>query len=249
MAATSVTYNFESSASGDLFEGGGVPGWSQDIPNPTAFGQTFPLAYIATTDFGGGASLTAHLGTQFANTPDNADTVLTGDLSSLSFYNTMSLSFNLAIVDDSADSFEGRDAFSVGLVNSAGSHIVTIGLTPVVGDNESWDLTVGTNGSTIATPYQVSANSAYGFFIDSDTTGTDFRFGPAGGNQVTIDTLGAVGTLNTITGIAFEHDPLSPAGTSANTMIFDEVAVQIPEPSSSLLMVLSAGLVAIRRRR
>ena len=249
MAANSVTYDFESSASGDLFDGGGVAGWSQDTANPSAFGQTFPLAYISATDFGGGSSLTAHLGTQFANTPDNADTTLTGDLSSLSVYNTMSVSFNMAIVDDSADSFEGRDAFSVGLANSAGSRVVTVGFAPVVGDNESWDVTVGTNGSTVPTQYQLSANSAYSFSINSNTAGTDFLFGPAGGSQVRIDTLGAVGSLNTITGIAFEHDPLSPAGTSAHTMIFDNVNVQVPEPSSSLLMILSAGLLAVRRRR
>ena len=92
IAANSVTYDFETSSSGDLFEAGGVSGWSQDTSNPTAFGQTFPLAYISATDFGGGSSNSAHLGTQVANTPDNADTTLTGDLSSLDpIYNMMNV--------------------------------------------------------------------------------------------------------------------------------------------------------------
>ncbi|MDA7626994.1 hypothetical protein N8672_03060, partial [Akkermansiaceae bacterium] len=109
-AANSVTYDFESSTSGDLFDGGGVTGWSQDTSNPSAFGQTFPLAYVAATNFGGGSSNSAHLGTQVANTPDNADTTLTGDLSSLDpIYNMLNVSFNMAVLDDSADSFEGRD--------------------------------------------------------------------------------------------------------------------------------------------
>ena len=41
MAASSVTYDFNSSSSGDLFEGAGVSGWSQANSNPAAFGQTF----------------------------------------------------------------------------------------------------------------------------------------------------------------------------------------------------------------
>jgi len=249
MGANSVTYDFESSSSGDLFAGGGVAGWSQDTANPSAFGQTFPLAYISTTDFGGGASNSAHLGTQFANTPDNASTTITGSLSALPIHNTLSASFNVAVLDNAADSFEGRDAFNIGLVNSAGSYVATIGFSPTVGDNEIWDVAVGVNGSTSTTPYQVSANSAYSFYINSDTTGTDFRFGPAGGNQVTIDSFDALGTLGTITGIAFEHEPLAAVGTSANTLAFDNVNVQVPEPSSSLLMILSAGLLAVRRRR
>jgi len=250
IAANSVTYDFETSSSGDLFEVGGVTGWSQDTSNPTAFGQTFPLAYVSATDFGGGSSNSAHLGTQVANTPDNADTTLTGDLSSLDpIYNMLNVSFNMAVLDDSADSFEGRDAFNVALTTASGSQVATIGFSPSAGNNEVWDVSVGVNGSTSTTPYQVSANSGYSFYISSRDNTTDFKFGPDGGNIVTIDSFVAATSLNSITGITFEHDPLSEVGTSAHTLAFDNLTVQIPEPSSSLLMILSAGLIAIRRRR
>ncbi len=251
MGANSVTYDFDSSASGDLFSDGGVAGWSQDTSNPTAFGQAFPLAYISATDFGGGSSNSAHLGTQFGNTPDNADTTLTGDLSSLPIYNMMNVSFNMAILDNAADSFEGRDVFNVGLVNSTGGQVATIGFTPATGDNETWDVSIGMNGSAVATPYQVSANSAYSFYLNSRDNTTDFLFGAAGGSSVLIDSFSFTGanSINSVSGITFEHDPLSPVGTSAHTLAFDNVNVQIPEPSSSLLMILSAGLLAVRRRR
>lgn len=255
-AASSVTYDFQSSAAGDLFTGGGVSGWSQDTTNPQAFGQTFPLAYVAATNFGGGSSTSAHLGTQQSNTPDNADTTLTGDLSSLDpIYNMVNVSFNLAVLDDSADSYEGRDAFNVALTTASGAQAATIGFTPSAGNNEVWDIAVGINGSTSTTPYTISANAGYTFFIESRDNETLFLYGPDGatfgnGNKIGIATLnGKVTSLNSITGIAFEHDPLSPVGTSAHTLAFDNVSVQIPEPSSSLLMFLSAGLIVIRRRR
>ena len=252
-AANSVTYDFQSSTAGDLFTGGGVAGWSQDTTNPQAFGQTFPLAYVAATNFGGGSSVSAHLGTQQSNTPDNADTTLTGSLSSLDpIYNMVNVSFNLAVLDDSADSYEGRDAFNVALTDASGAQAATIGFTPSAGNNEVWDIQVGVNGSTSTTPQTISANSGYSFYIASRDNLTTFSYGAGDGSGLIIG-LGSfnekVTSLNSITGIAFEHDPLSPVGTSAHTLAFDNVSVQIPEPSSSLLMVLSAGLIAIRRRR
>jgi hypothetical protein len=252
-AASSVTYDFQSSAAGDLFADSGVAGWSQDTTNPKAFGQTFPLAYVAATNFGGGSSVSAHLGTQQSNTPDNADTTLTGSLSSLDpIYNMVSVSFNLAVLDDSADSYDGRDNFNIALIDASGAQAATIGLTPTASNNEVWDIAVGVNGSTSTTPQTISANSGYSFYIESRDNLTSFSYGAGDGSGLRIG-LGSfdekVTSLNSITGIAFEHDPLSPVGTSAHTLAFDNVSVQIPEPSSSLLMVLSAGLIAIRRRR
>jgi hypothetical protein len=72
VASNTVTYDFDSSSVGDVFTNGGVSGWTQSNSNPEAFGQSFPLAYIASSNFGGGGSNAAHLGTQFANTPDIA---------------------------------------------------------------------------------------------------------------------------------------------------------------------------------
>jgi hypothetical protein len=254
-AANSLTYDFNSSVANDKFEGGGVAGWSQDTPNPSAFGNPFPLAYVAATNFqnGEGLSNSAHLGTQRANTSNNADTTLTGDLSSLDpIYNMMNVSFNMAILDDNTDSYEGRDNFNVALTDASGAQAATIGLSPNAGSNEKWDVSVGVNGSTSTTGYTISAQSSYNFYIESRDNLTSFSYGAGDGSGLRIG-LGSfnekVTSLNSITGIAFEHDPLSPVGTSAHTLAFDNISVQIPEPSSSLLMVLSAGLIAIRRRR
>ena len=109
IAANSLTYDFDTSSSDDLFTGGGVSGWSQDIANPSAFGETFPLAYVSATNFGDGSTSSAHLGTQRSNTPDNASTTLTGSLTSLTaggqqnaphIYNMVSVSFDVAVLDN-----------------------------------------------------------------------------------------------------------------------------------------------------
>jgi hypothetical protein len=265
-AATQLNYDFESpTSSGDLFSGNGVSGWSQDTANPSAFGQTFPLAYVSATNFGSGSSNSAHLGTQFSNDPGNARTTLTGSLTSLTaggqqnaphIYNMVNASFNLAVLDDSSDSFTGRDAFSVALTTASGAEAATIGLSPTSGNNDTWDVSVGVNGSTSTTGATITANSAYRFYIESLDGSTTFKYEAVDGTGNTWinvinsgNTIASTGTLNQVTGIAFSHDPLASVGSSANTLAFDEISVQIPEPSSSLLMVLSAGLIAIRRRR
>ena len=264
-AATQLNYDFDSSSSGDQFSGNGVSGWSQDIANPSAFGQTFPLAYVSATNFGGGSSNSAHLGTQVANTPNNASTTLTGDLTSLTaggqpnaghVYNYISASFNLAVLDDSSDSFTGRDDFSVALTTDSGAEAATIGLSPTSGNNDTWDVSVTAGGTTSTTGGTITANSAYKFYIESLDGSTTFKYEAADGtgntwiSSVDFDVVSPfTNTLNQVTGIAFSHDPLGTAGSSANTLAFDEISVQIPEPSSSLLMVLSAGLIAVRRRR
>ena len=126
-AATQLNYDFDSSSSGDLFSGSGVSGWSQDGANPSAFGQTFPLAYVSATNFGSVSSNSAHLGTQFANTPGNASTTLTGSLTSLTaggqqnaphIYNMVKASCSLGVLDESSDSVKGRTRFSVTLTNT-----------------------------------------------------------------------------------------------------------------------------------
>ena len=262
-AANSLTYDFDSSSSGDLFSGSGVSGWSQDVANPAAFGQTTPLAYIAATNFGGGSSNSAHVGTQLGNTVNGVDTTLTGSLTSLAagngthVYNMVSASFNVAVLDNSADSFTGRDGFSVALTTDAGAQAATVGFSPNGDDNDKWDVSVGVNGSTSTTGQTIDANSAYRFYIDSLDGATNFSFSAADGSGLTIGLASInsgngsafTNTLNQVTGIAFTHDPIAGDGTSANTLAFDEISVQIPEPSSSLLMILSAGLIAIRRRR
>ena len=164
----------------------------------------------------------------------------------------MSVSLDMAVIDDSADAFLGRDAFSVALTTASGAQAATIGFNPTTGNNEQWDVSVGVNGNTSTTGQVISAGSGYTFYIDSRDNTTSFSFSAADGSGLTIGlgTInGIVTDLNSVTGISFEHDTLSGPGTSAHTMVIEDVSVQIPEPSSSLLMVLSAGLIAIRRRR
>jgi len=246
--ATTVTYDFQSETLGDLFTGG-VTGWSQATPNPSAFGTTFPLAYIASTGFGSGPTNSGHLGTQFANTADNSPTTVSGTLG-LSGSVIGSLTLNLAILDNTADSFPGRDAFSVSVVSPSGAGIARLGLTPTVGQETQWDISIGVNGAPLTpTVASVQSLSGYIFQLDFSTASTSFRYGPQGGSpSVLIGDRAAPFTFE-FGEIAMTHTPMAAAGTSANTLVFDNIVATIPEPSSALLGLASLVLLCGCRRR
>ena len=44
------------------------------------------------------------------------------------------------------------------------------------------------------------------------------------------------------------HNPLGDEGTSANSLVFDNIAVSIPEPSSAALLILGSAFLFGRRR-
>ena len=240
-----VLYDFSSESSGDLFAGG-VTGWTQDSINPSAFGQTFPLAYISTTNFGSGGTNAGHLGTQFSNTPDNSSTTVTG---SLAVPNAQSITLNLAILDNNVDTFVGRDAFSVTVSTVGSSKLAQIDFTPTVGDETLWDISLGVNGAAVSgTLATVRSLSGYIFQIDFGPGATNFSYGAQGGlADVAIGSRPAVSSFD-LGEIAMTHTPVAPVGTSANTLVFDNIGVVIPEPSSSLLIFLGLGVLGRRRR-
>lgn len=267
--AISVGYDFESQSTGDRFTGavvssitgavtgpaaGDVAGWSQDKPNRTSFGQVQALAYIASTNFGGGSTNTGHLGTQFANTSDNSSTTLTGeiDVSSLDFPASR-VTLNLAILDDTTDQFTGRDAFHVALTGNIGQGLAEINFTPTVGDDESWDISVAVNGGgATTTTATLDSLAGYVFGINFGPLNTEFSYGPSQGTTSpiifsTVDPVPLFGAQ--IANIEMTHEPLVAAGTSANTLVFDDIVVTVPEPGSSLMLCLGLGALAQRRRR
>lgn len=243
-ACAAIVYDFNAESLGDLFAGE-VTGWTQDSPNPSAFGQTFPLAYIATTNFGSGGSNSGHLGTQFANTPGNTPTTVTG---ALGISSVQSVALNLAILDNNADGFAGRDAFSVSVAAVGSAPAAEIGFTPNIGDDTLWDVSLGVNGvAATATTATIQSLSGYIFKMDFGPGATIFSYGAQGGTpNVVIGSRSAVSSFD-LGEISMTHTPVSAAGTSANTLVFDNIEA-IPEPSSSLLILLGLGVLGRRRR-
>ena len=249
--ATTVTYDFQLETAADLFSGD-VTGWTQDSANPVAFGDTFPLAYIEASDFGGGSSNTGFLGTHFANTSPNTSTTVAGALNFTGIDAVVApeTTFNLGIQDNAADSFTGRDAFSVALRTSLSANIAQIVFTPTSGDEATWDVAVGIGNavpsSTLAT---VTAAAGYIFKIDFSEGATKFSYGGSAGGvpNVQFATRGGVG-LSDLGEIAMTHDPLAAEGTSANSLIFDNIVVSVPEPSSAALLILGSAFLFGRRR-
>ncbi|MFT6861624.1 MAG: hypothetical protein ACJAVK_000176 [Akkermansiaceae bacterium] len=249
-AATTVTYDFSSQASGDLFESD-VVGWSQDTPNPSAFGTTLPFAYIASTNFGGGATNTGHLGTQFANTDDNSTTTVTGNLDFTGVDEALpQVSLNLAILDNDLDQFTGRDGFRVAINSTTGSTLAELGFTPTAGDVSSWDVSVGVNGApTSTTAITVTSSAGYIFKVNFGSAVTTFLYGDSQGGlaDVQFASQAPIGTSN-MGAIAMTHLPLAPVGESATTLVFDNIVASIPEPSGPALLLLGSAFLFGRRR-
>jgi hypothetical protein len=250
--ASSVT--FDSEVTDDRFEDQ-VAGWSQSNTNPSAFDTTSPLAYIATTNFGGGGSKSGHLGTGRGNTPDNSSTTVStnqdaGLLNFLGLGPAPMLTMNLAILDETGDSdnFPGRDAFSVELRNSSAASLAEIKFVPTVGDASSWDIQVGVGGTeAVTTDHTISALNAYRFQINFGAA-TTFSYGDSTGGVSAFQTLGG-SNLSDMDSIAMTHIPLAVAGTSANTLAFDDIALSsVPEPSGVALLLLGSTFLMGRRR-
>jgi hypothetical protein len=249
-SAVTASLDFESETLNDFFSDS-VTDWSQDQTNPSAFGSEIPLAYIATTDFGFGSSNTGHLGTQFGNLSPNASTTVTGafDFVGVGTAPNPQVTLNVAITDPGSASFPGRDAFSIAVTDGVSTNIAQIDFTPDALDDTSWDIGVGINGAPVTSSLaSVTVGSAYEFKIEFGAASTNFLYGSAvGGATVGIDTLGpALGYE--MAEIEMTHNPLAAEGTSANTLVFDNIFASVPEPSSCALLLLCLPLFAARRR-
>lgn len=246
-------YDFESQAVDDRFDGD-VSGWSQDTANPEAFGTVFPLGYVSTVAFGGPGSDTnaGFLGTYRGNTPDNSSTTLTGDLSSLgASIPSSAISLNLGILDDSTDPFGTRDVFSVVLLNASNTEAARIDLIPDTLDNTLWNVSIGVNGNpTTTTSSSLGAGFGYQIAFEFDDSETNFlyRSSVSGGSYVGLGSLDPV-TSGSLGAIQLAHHPQGVPGTSANALVFDNIAA-IPEPSSALgLLFILVGALGGRHRR
>jgi len=157
---------------------------------------------------------------------------------------------NLAILDETGDSdnFPGRDAFSVELRNSSAASLAEIKFVPTVGVASSWDIQVGVGGTEAVTTGQtISALNPYRFQINFGAA-TTFSYGDSTGGVSAFQTLGG-SNLSDMDSIAMTHIPLAVAGTSANTLAFDDIALSsVPEPSGVALLLLGSTFLMGRRR-
>jgi len=247
--ASTVTYDFDSEGAGDFFDGG-VSGWTQSPNNQSAFGQIFPMAYIAEADFGNGISMAGHLGTHRGNTPDNTATTVSGTLNFLGVPAAPQVTLNLGILDGAADSFETRDSFTVALKSGDATTLAQINFAPTVGNTATWDVAVGIGGVTQDTGSKIATNGGYLFNINFGTNTEFWAGGAQGGAPQLLADVGFVDFSDLAT-IDLTHtpDPGSAPGASAHVLIFDNiVAASVPEPSGVALLLLGSAFLMGRRR-
>lgn len=247
--ASTISYNFEPETLGDLFAGE-VSGWSQDSPNPSAFGVISPLAYIDRMDFGSGLTNTGNLGTERGNTPDNSPTTLTGAFGlSSTIPGSFEVSLNLAILDSPNDAFTGRDSFAFALFSSDRTPMAEIIFLPRNEDELVWDILAGVNGLPLtSTSASISSSAGYLFKVNFAAAATSFYYGSSQGGvaNVLIDTRPSVPST-TLGQIEITHTTQDGTNT-LNALAFDNIVASVPEPSSAVFVLSSLGLLARRRR-
>ncbi|MBB5350820.1 hypothetical protein HNR46_001054 [Haloferula luteola] len=241
-----VLYDFNSEVS-DAFFSSDISGWSQDIANPTPFGAEAPMAYVADASIVGGvATGTGYLGTLRVNQAPHATTSITGDLSAAGTMSGYSLSMNFGILDNTSDPYTTRDSFSIAVTDSTTATLGMLSITPTVGDVNLWDLSVvGGTGSVT-----VDVNSGYVLFITFLDDAVKFSYGSAASGVGSIEIGEVAASVSGDFGsLVLTHTPdaSEALGTSANALIFDNIAV-VPEPGTALLCGVAA-LGLMRRRR
>ncbi len=177
----------------------------------------------------------------------------------------LSVDFNFAIFDSISDfdpDFMNRDTFGFSFAASTGSlfalYFVPVDATPADPSSEldaMWSISYSINGgATVPLPLAVLEGASYQLSLDfkrnkTNSSQTDFKLGITGGNYAE----------NIIKGLALDPDALTEdfsflwnqVGSNSygsNVILVDNLSL-VPEPSSTLLISVTALCLAIQRKR
>lgn len=242
--------NFSGLGSGDPLDG--YDGWTQSEANPAV---DSPIAYGQAVDSVAGAAV----GGWFA-TPE-ADSFYSQHTVALPFADsTLTMTFTVgrdALVDPTV-----QNSFEIGAYNSGGTNLFSFVLGSSI-DPDIWNMYYRTGAgsnilltSTRAVDIDQITTMTLGFSVNGSNT--DFDMSLVSG---TLETLNFNGTLTGLTSESFDNlrvsmlkvpgtdpmeDPFDAYGT--NYIAFNGVEV-VPEPSSWMVLGLTAGALLVRRRR
>lgn len=254
--SAATLYDFNALASdGSVHFSNAVAGWTQSTTNPTFDGADVPLAYIDSAALGGSVSSAGYLGTIRGNLVPNAPTTLTGTLNTgtPTAITGNTLSIDISFLDDAADSFTSRDSFSIGITNSLDLSVASLSFNPNGGDANLWDVSFEVGGIVTNSSVTLSSNTGYRLFVDFLDTSVQFGYGSTTSSSASTyfgtSSTTAAGTSE-FGNLLLTHTPNGAAGSSANALVFDNVAINpVPEPSAALLLGVSALGLFRRNRR
>ena len=252
-----ATIDFDSSAyaipSGQLTkDANGVDGWEVSSGGTNAFlGFVVPSPGIGTSQALGFGPKWVEPEEASMNIKKDVNFALTGNTTGVaSLGNHATGTFTADIMVNEPATHAGNDVFGVSLFGNAGNE--TVGFSFDAGD-----LVSGLGGDLGEEHFNIHYNAQYTFKVEFTGTAGNFQTYAASliGHDGSYHTKYGFLTSTEITsiGLTYALDDTSAALTTASDgyIIMDNAvfSTTIPEPSTSLLSLIGAGLLILRRRR
>ncbi len=236
----------------------GTPGTSTQLVGRSNFvGALTPTAYFTAQNgvLGGVYRTTAGSGPA----PDVVPSTTTGGLISLFHAVTIPTTATFVALDvdfavTTPNAFTNRDTFGFSLSNAAGVSLVSFNFAPSTTPTTRDNISFTTNGTNFTASNQIILNGNYHLALNINTT--------TGSMVATINNATFAGTVTGARGITQvaatwsvgDRTTVANGGyqnADDNYLVFDNLAVSVPEPSTYAMMALGvAGMVgALRLRR
>jgi hypothetical protein len=252
--------DFSSLGVGDTLEG--IDGWTQSETTFSEGGIQYPWAFGTQVIVDETVRPAAAVGGYYNTIPADAGGFYAARTISLS--QAMVFSMRLDIIDSDPFEFEGdlygaaRNSFEVGFYNGGNQVFALIfdpnvdleEPDPLINQFDTWNVSASSGGVKSSASMAIFESQLYTMNLTLTPNGADldYFFSLSSDNALT-----SSGTLSGLAGFSVDQLRIGITPESGeygtNHLVFEGIAVAIPEPSSFLLLTLAAGGMALRRRR
>lgn len=252
--------DFSSLGVGDTLEG--IDGWTQSETTFSEGGIEYPWAFGTQIIVDEVLRPAAAVGGYYNTIPAAAGGFYAARTISLS----QALVFNMRLAINDSDPFEfegdlygaARNSFEVGFYNG-GNQIFSLIFdpnvdpdepNPLVNEFDTWNVSASSGGVKSSASMAIFESQLYTMNLTLTPNGADidYFFSLSSDN-----TPSSSGTLAGLAGFSLDQLRIGITPESGeygtNHLVFEGIAVAVPEPSSFLLLTMAVGGMALRRRR